>query len=175
MEDECHLIWGDTLGHVWGKRNKQIAVSMLNQRERQTYYGAVDILTGEFYIVPLATGNGKNTVEYVKYLQKILNNKKIMIIWDGASYHRFAEMREYLQEVNNNLPPEEWVITCELFAPNAPEQNPVEDIWLKGKNHLRKVFAENSTFAKVKKSFINYYQNMRFDFHKIQLYRSYIL
>ncbi len=24
----------------------------------------------------------------------------------------------------------EWLIICELFAPNAPEQNPVEDIWL---------------------------------------------
>jgi len=24
----------------------------------------------------------------------------------------------------------EWLIRCELFAPNAPEQNPVEDIWL---------------------------------------------
>jgi transposase len=31
----------------------------------------------------------------------------------------------------------EWLIICELFAPNAPEPNPVEDIWLQGKIFLR--------------------------------------
>jgi transposase len=36
-----------------------------------------------------------------------------------------------------------WKITCEVFSPNAPEQNPVEDIWLKAKNHIRKYFNEN--------------------------------
>jgi putative transposase len=174
MEDECHLLWGDTTGHVWGKRNEQIAVSMDNQRLRQTYYGAVDILTGDFYNVPKASGNGIYTVEYIKYLQKILMDKKLMIIWDGASYHRFSEMREYLQEVNKNLPPEEWLITCELFAPNAPKQNPVEDIWLQGKNHLRKEFAENTTFAKVKKSFEDYYKSTKFNFSKIEMYRSFL-
>lgn len=174
MEDECHLLWGDTLGYIWGKTNEQTAVSMLNLRERQTYYGSIDILNGDFYIVPKASGNGIYTVEYIKYLQLTLKNKKLLIIWDGASYHRFAEMREYLQELNKNLPPEEWIITCELFAPNAPEQNPVEDIWLNGKNYLRTMFAENNTFAKIKKSFVNYYESKKFNFPKIEKYRSYL-
>lgn len=50
MEDECHLLWGDTLGYVWGKRNKKIDVPVLNERERQTYYGAVDCFTGDFHL-----------------------------------------------------------------------------------------------------------------------------
>lgn len=29
------------------------------------------------------------------------------------------------------------MITCEKFSPNAPEQNPVEDIWLQCKSFIR--------------------------------------
>jgi transposase len=175
MEDECHLLWGDTLGYVWGKRNEKIDIPILNERERQTYYGAINCFTGDFYISPYDAGNGLNTVDYVKYLQKELNNKKLLIIWDGASYHKFSEMREYLQQINKDLPPEEWQITCELFAPNAPEQNPVEDIWLLGKNFLRKYFTENKTFAQVKRAFSSFLHKRNFDFQKIQMYRDFII
>ena len=69
MEDECHLLWGDTLGYVWGKKNTKIEVAVSNERERQTYYGAVDCFTGNFYVSPFDGGNGVNTVAYVKFLQ----------------------------------------------------------------------------------------------------------
>ncbi|MDO9152990.1 MAG: hypothetical protein Q7U47_04665, partial [Paludibacter sp.] len=70
--------------------------------------------------------------------------------------------------------PEKWQITCELFAPNAPEQNPVEDIWLQGKNFLRKNFVENNTFSKVKKAFLSFLQNRNFNFKKLIMYRDFI-
>lgn len=175
MEDECHLLWGDTLGYVWGKTNERVSIPMTNEKLRQTYYGAVDIMNGNSYVVPYEKGNGKCTIEYLKYLRKVLKYKKILIFWDGASYHKSSEMKDYLAEINNGLTPENWKITLELFAPNAPEQNPVEDIWLQGKDFLRKMFAENNTFAKVKKSFINYYQNRKFSFQKLEMYRNFVL
>ena len=175
MEDECHLLWGDTLGYVWGKRNKKIDIPVVNERERQTYYGAVNCFTGNFHVMPFSSGNGENTVEYVKHLQTILGNKKILLIWDGASYHRYSAMQEYLQIINKNFSPENWQITCVLFAPNAPEQNPVEDIWLLAKNNIRKFFIENKTFAQVKKSFLSFLKSRIFFFPKIQMYRDFIL
>jgi transposase len=51
----------------------------------------------------------------------------------------------------------DWKVTCLRFAPNAPEQNPTEDGWLKGKPHLRKQFALNKTFAQVKRGFSSQY------------------
>lgn len=48
------------------------------------------------------------------------------------------------------------------FAPNAHEQNPVEDVWLQAKNHLRKQFAANKTFAEVKAGFFNFLQGLSF-------------
>jgi transposase len=147
---------------------------MTNARERQTYYGAVNCLRGDFYMSPFEAGNGVNTVAYVQFLRKILGDKKLLIIWDGTSYHKYAEMKAY-QEVNSGLTQKDWQITCELFAPNAPAQNPVEDIWLKGKNHLRKYFSENKTFAQVKKSFCAFFQNVKFDFPKLKMYQEFIL
>ena len=111
----------------------------------------------------------------MKHLQTILGNKKILLIWDGASYHRYSAMQEYLQIINKNLSPENWQITCVLFAPNAPEQNPVEDIWLLAKNNIRKFFIENKTFAQVKKSFLSFLKSRIFFFPKIQMYRDFIL
>jgi hypothetical protein len=40
--DECHLLWGDLTGYVWGKTDLEIAVRVINERDKQTYYGAVD-------------------------------------------------------------------------------------------------------------------------------------
>ena len=46
--DECHLMWGDLSGYVWGKTDQEITVSVVNEREKQTYYGAVDYLEPTF-------------------------------------------------------------------------------------------------------------------------------
>jgi transposase len=79
-------------------------------------------------------------------------------------------MQAYLQEVNHGLEPPAWKITCELFAPHAPDQNPVEDIWLKGKNFLRKYFYKHTTFAQVKQAFLHFLHTTKFDFPKLQWY-----
>lgn len=170
LEDECHLLWGDVCGLVCGKRNEPIAVPLTNQRLRQTYYGAVNLLTHQFHLQEYAAGNGLNTVAYVKWLQQLYPRTKLWLIWDGASYHRFAEMRDYLAEVNAGLTEEEWKITCLLFAPHAPEQNPVEDIWLKGKNWLRRCFAQNKTFSQVKHCFMNHLKDQPFHSAKFDWY-----
>jgi transposase len=71
----------------------------------------------------------KSTVKFIKYLQYKYKNRKIILIWDGASYHKYGEFRDSLLELNGEKEPDNLSITCVLFAPNAPQQNPVEDIW----------------------------------------------
>jgi putative transposase len=63
-------------------------------------------------------------------------------------------------------------INCILFAPNAPEQNPVEDIWLQGKNLLRK-FAYRckcKSFTIVKRLFMFFLTRQIFEFPKLYMY-----
>ena len=61
------------------------------------------------------------------------------IFGDGATYHNYQEFREYLMLINQEKPEEKWLINCLTFAPNVPEQNPVEDIWLQTKNFIRQL------------------------------------
>jgi len=170
LEDECHLVWGDVCGRAWGKRNTPLVVPMTNERQRQTYYGALNLLTQEFHVQEGTAGDGKNTVAYIQWCQRLYPGKKLLVLWDGASYHRGTEFQEFLEHENAGLPEADWKVTCMLFAPNAPEQNPTEDVWLKGKTHLRKQFAVNKTFAQVKRCFSTFLNALSFTSAKLSWY-----
>ena len=93
-----------------------------------------------------------------------------MLIWDGASYHRSDEVKEFLASVNAEHEPDKWPITCIRFAPNAPEQNPVEDVWLQAKNFLRKFWPLCKSFTVVKWLFRFCTNHQKFDFPKLHQY-----
>ena len=92
------------------------------------------------------------------------------IIWNGATYHKGQELREYLELVNKGKSPEEWQINCILFVQNAPEQNPVEDIWLQGKKFLRKFAYPCKLFAIVKRLFMFFMKRQIFGSPKLYMY-----
>jgi transposase len=142
----------------------------INEKDRQTYYGALNYQTQELTVQAYAAGNGDSTVKFVKHLQDKYSGKKIILIWDGASYHRFGEFRDYLVQINNETAPDEWRITCVLFAPNAPQQNPIEDVWLQAKNFLRKYWHLCRSFEVVKILFELFTSGQKFDFPKVHSY-----
>ena len=170
LEDESHLLWGDVCGYVWGRRGSAIEVLMTDYAERQTYYGAINFVSREFHLRAFEAGNGENTVAYLRWLMQIYEGRKLLLLWDGATYHRDQKLKEFLAEVNQGLEEKDWLVTFLPFAPNAPEQNPVEDIWLAGKRDLRKNFAQNKTFAAVKESFCNFLRSFLFDSIKFDWY-----
>ena len=76
MEDESHLIWGDASDYVWGRRNQKIAIPMVNFRERQTYFGALNLKSQIFHVEAYPRGAGNSTVDFVKKLQEIYAGSK---------------------------------------------------------------------------------------------------
>ena len=86
--DECHLMWGDLNGYVWGTSDQEISVSIVNEREKQTYYGAVDYLEGKLLLKAYDSGNSENTINYFRYLLAQSPDQRLLIFWDGATYHR---------------------------------------------------------------------------------------
>jgi transposase len=130
----------------------------------------LDIKTNELIVKPYEAGNGECTVKYIKHLQQQSPNQRIVIIWDGARYHRFGDMQKYLEKINANLPEDQWPITCIRLAPNAPEQNPIESAWLKVKNYVRQHYYLADSFNYVKNLFIQATKNLTFDFGKLDNY-----
>jgi transposase len=116
FQDECYLLNLDICGYAWGKTNERIEIPIKNEKDRQTYYGALNYQTQELTIQGYPAGNGVSTVEFVKYLQSKYSGKKIILIWDGASYHRFGAFRDYLEVVNRGIAPDKWMITCVLTS-----------------------------------------------------------
>ena len=83
--DECHLSAGDACGYVWGPSHQRIpSVPILNQRDRQTYYGAIDAYTGELIVVPLQAGTTEWTRIFVEYLREQFTGKRLILCWDGS-------------------------------------------------------------------------------------------
>lgn len=70
--DECHLLWGDLTGYIWGKTDREIAVKVINERDKQTYYGAVDYLNGKLLVKAYKAGNSDNTIDYLRFTKPLL-------------------------------------------------------------------------------------------------------
>jgi len=175
--DECHLLWGDACGYVWGRTDQRIELPIKNEKEKQTYYGALDYVTGQVIAKPYPNGNTENTIKFVQELIREYINlqqaEQIIIIWDGALYHRSQEFRNYLDQINQETTEQKWLVKCFRLAPNAPEQNPIEEVWLQGKEMLRTYWHLCQDFKVVKWLFEWTINNNLFNFPKLSMYGSF--
>jgi putative transposase len=92
--------------------------------DKQTYFGALDYKTKEFLTYGAKTGNSENTINFLEYLRSQRPDAKLLIIWDGASYHRSQQIKDYLDSLNANLEKEQWLITCVHICPKCTSTEP---------------------------------------------------
>lgn len=151
--DEVHLLEGDLISHLWGSSQERLYIPIGNEKNRQTYYGALNLSDPELILEKYPKGNGEYTVDFVKQLIAQNPGKQLMLFWDGAAYHRGEKMQNFLAEVNQGLDPNNWKVTCHLFAPYAPEENPIEAVWLQLKNLLRRCYRFCKNFSIIKRLF----------------------
>ena len=100
-------------------------------------------------------------MEFVKSLKEQRLGKRQAIFGDGTNYHKSQEFREYLMLINQEKPEEKWCINCLKFAPNAPQQNPVEDIWLQRKNFMIAFYHLCSSFKQLS-GYLNFLQMVKY-------------
>lgn len=172
--DECHLQGDEICSELWGERENRTVVLVNNERERQTYYGALNLWTKEFRLSPYPSGNGENTIKFLKEIKASHPQKKLLLIWDGASYHRGKEMQEFLAQENQGKDAKDWEITCCLFAPYAPKENPVEGIWLQAKNFVRRFYYLCRNFSIVKRLFQFFFKFNLFNPPNLERYEAFV-
>jgi transposase len=63
----------------------------------------LNLYNKDFILRPHDRGNGENTVLFLKHLQALNPDKKLIILWDGARYHDGKEVKKYLDEVNEGI------------------------------------------------------------------------
>lgn len=71
--------------------------------------------------MPFERANGDNTLIVLKKIKEhFASNDKITLIWDGASYHRSAQVKQAVQDLNIKLEP---------LPAYSPDFMPVEHLW----------------------------------------------
>ena len=121
------------------------------------------------------SGNADWTIRFLSFIQECYPGKQLLLCWDGASYHRGQAVCEYLASCNKHHPRAQWPITCIQFAPHAPEQNPIEAVWLQVKSFVRRQWQRmDGTFQTVKDLFEEAIMTLQIDFPKLHMYTSHL-
>ncbi len=79
-------------------------------------------------------------------------------------------MRTGLSQMHDDVPEEAWPSTCMPLAPDAPAQNPREEVWLKGQNVLRNNLMQPNTLARVQQCFVAFLSSLSFNASKFDWY-----
>jgi len=120
-------LWGDICGYIWaaafggkvgtetclGKTKERIEVPVINERQRQTYFGALNYYTQEFLLKPSKKGDSSNTIAFIEYLISQYPKSRIALIWDGASASIvLLNLKLTRDPINQGLNESEYQVTC---------------------------------------------------------------
>jgi transposase len=115
--------WG-SLARTWAPIGEQPEIKTTGKRKGLKMFGAIEFFSGSFqYLECDGRFNGKT---YVKFLKKILRKFTcpVILIEDGAPYHRGAVVREFKEAME---------MEGRLFAYSlpsySPDYNPIEKLW----------------------------------------------
>lgn len=111
--------------NVWYRKGEEPVIEAKRKGESTNFYGALNMKTGQCAAMETVKQNSQTTIEFLKKLLKIYQNRKIFLIWDGAGWHKSKEIRQFLSEINKDK------VRLELFnfPPYSPEFNPQEHVW----------------------------------------------
>lgn len=120
--DEAHIHLDTDEGYGWTVKGQRAWISSSSPGlAKVSFYGVYFYNQGKVQIFPFERANGDNTLIV---LQKIKDNfspnTKITLIWDGASYHRSAQVKQSAQDLGIRLEP---------LPAYSPDFMPVEHLW----------------------------------------------
>jgi transposase len=134
--------WG-SLRCTWAKKGQQPVVKTSGNRKSYKVFGLIEYFSGRFF----SKGHeGRlNSGSYASFLKEVMKKvrKHVILIQDGAPYHKSAAMREFFEKHSRRL-------TVYRLPAYSPDYNPIEKLWKKIKEkeiHLHYF----PTFADLKK------------------------
>lgn len=121
--------------YCWCEKGIRPSVPCHHIREYRYAYGAVEPLTGEscFLVMPYCNTDCMNI--FLEELSKTYPRDKIILVCDGASWHKSASLK-----IPEN-------IELIFIPPYTPEMNPIEQIW----KEIRKLGFKNEVFQSLDK------------------------
>jgi transposase len=120
-EDETSLYLQATVAQVWAPRRQAPRVRVDPQRDKTSFYGTLDLLTGCEIVTESPDMNGAATVEHLTHVLAAYPERSILLFLDRASWHKGPLMCGFLA-ANPRL-------VIMYFPVAAPDLNPQEHVW----------------------------------------------
>jgi transposase len=155
--DECSLHFETEFRKMWLPKGKKTIFKVNKSLERQNYFGAWNIFTKQEHLIELTWQNTETIIKALEELQNIYKDKKLLIVWDNAGWHRSKELKSHLGKDNKFEN-----IKLLWLPPYAPDKNPQEHIWKFAKDKTKNSIPDK--FQDLKDIFYNSIQNVSFDY-----------
>lgn len=156
--DEMVLSTQTTFQKIWLPQGDYPKIEVSNTKENRSFYGFLNLKTGQEHVFKTMKQNMYETVKCLKKIRRKYPDKKILLFWDSAGWHRGSEVQTFLKNDGN--------ITVEYFPPYSPEENPQEHVWKTGRfNITNNKFIEN--IDKASNDFARYLNKTKFKYEML--------
>jgi transposase len=120
--DEAHLHQDADPGYGWSERGQRFWVYSTSPglAAKRTFYGLYLYHEGQVRLWSYPRANGEHTIEVLRRLRAELPERKLIVLWDGASYHRAASVRQAAAALDIEVLP---------LPAYSPDVMPVEALW----------------------------------------------
>lgn len=115
--DEARFGLQPQIARQWALRGKSLSAPIKTGYSNFYLYAAVDPKGGEFFILELPRVDTEIVNIFLQELSETYSDKRILLIWDQAGYHRSKDLQIPANIVVESLPP------------YSPELNPAERLW----------------------------------------------
>ena len=127
-EDEMVLTQATTTQKVWIPKGTTPAVIETNgARKNRSIYGFLNLKTGKEHAFATERQTMHETADILSKIRKIYPKVKILLLWDGAGWHRGSVAQQALADLH---------IEAVHFPPYSPELNPQEHGWKNGRTQV---------------------------------------
>ena len=120
--DEAHIHQDVDPGYGWSPRGERawVCSNSPGLAAKRTFYGLYLYNEGQVRLWPYPRGNGEHTIDVLGRLRAEFPEPKLIVLWDGVSYHRAASVRQAAAELR---------IECRPLPAYSPDFMPVEALW----------------------------------------------
>jgi transposase len=126
--DEAHIHQDTDLGYGWAERGQRLWIASCPDlfrvspglAARVSFYGLYLYNEGQVRLWPYARANGAHTIDVLRRLQAEWPDRRLIVLWDGAPYHRANAVGEVASALRIDLVP---------LPGYSPDLMPVEALW----------------------------------------------
>jgi transposase len=120
--DEAHIHQDADLGYGWAERGQRLWVTSSSPglAARVSFYGLYLYNEGTVRLWPYPRATSEHTSDVLRRLRTEHPDRELIVLWDGASYHRAGAVREMAAALRIELMP---------LPSYSPDLMPVEALW----------------------------------------------